>query len=202
MLVSKLLINETGYLVRRCKLQILLLMTYCIQATVSTFFGIAIVAAISRTLIRVYKFRRIYVDDYFLFLAVAALIGAVGLFYASVSELYMLEGIVTGKVLPPSNPFQRAVDTATYATTALVVGWTAIFAVKFSFLFYFRTLIKRMHNLTVWWWCVFVVCVPVAFTNIFGTFIVCPYVGVALGMTSSKAIIRHPQPNLSQQNAF
>ena len=184
MLAFHVLINETEYLVCRCKLQPLLLLTSCTQAVVSTFFGIAVIAALSRTVIRLYKFRRIYVDDVFLFLAVTALISSVGLFYASIPGLFMLEHFVLGKVLPPFNLFQIAVDTATYAITALIMAWTTIFAVKFSFLFYFRTLLKRTHKLRNWWWCVFVFCVPVAFTNIFGTFTVCPHVGMALCMLS------------------
>lgn len=156
-----------------------------------TFLSIAVIAAISRTVIRVYKFRRLYVDDYFLFLAVAALISSLGLF-ASLPGLYLLESFVTGKVLPPFNLLQIAIDIATYATTAAIMGQTAIFAVKFSFLFYIRTLVKRKHNLTIWWWCVFVVCVPAAFTTIFGTLIVCPYGGVALCMLSSENGSRHP----------
>ncbi len=141
-------------------------------------------------------------DDCFLFLAVAALAGSAGLFYAAEPGLYMFDAIVAGRLIPPVDFFQRAVNTATYGTTGLVMGWIAIFAVKFSFLFYFRTLVNRIHNLKTWWWCVFVICIPVAFTNIFGTFIVCPYVGSALCMLFFQIYDHVPLSNRSQQPAF
>ena len=162
------------------------MLTCTTQAVVSTFFGIAIIAAISRTIIRVHKFRRLFVDDYFLFLAVGTLSGSVGLFFVALPGLYLIEAITVGRTFPPLNVFQIAVDTSTWAFAGINMVWTAIFAVKFSFLFYFRTLVKRMHGMQIWWWCVFCFCVPVAFTNIFGDFMICPYVGSALGTLSSS----------------
>ena len=41
--------------------------------------------------------------------------------------------------------------------TATSLLWTVIFAVKLSFLFLFRTLLKRVKYLKIWWWCVFIV---------------------------------------------
>ena len=147
-----------------------------------TFFGIAILTSTTRTAIRIHKFRRLHIDDYFLFLAVAALIGATGLLIGSTSTIYYFTASLGGQAVPPADFLQKAANIATYATIAELLSWTTIYAVKFSFLFYFRSLIKRLPRLCIWWWCVAGTFVPLAFTTIFANFILCPNVGLALGM--------------------
>lgn len=137
-------------------------------------------AATARTAIRIHEFGRLHVDDYFLFLATAALIGSTGLFLKIIPSLYFFAKVILGHALPPKNSLQEAIHYSIYGTIGEVLCWTTIFAVKFSFLFYFRSLVRRLHNLTILWWCTFVILTPVAITMILGTFIVCPYVGSEL----------------------
>ena len=137
-------------------------------------------AATARTAIRIYKFGQLHVDDYFLFLATAALIGGTGLFLKMIPDLYLFAEVTLGHTLPPADILQEAIHDSTYASTGEVLCWTTIFAVKFSFLFYFRSLVRRLRNLTILWWCNLVILTPVAFTSIFGAFIVCPYIGSEL----------------------
>lgn len=59
--------------------------------------------------------------------------------------------------------------------TYYVMTWTTIFAVKFSFLFFFRVLIRRVHAVTLYWQIVSVVTVLVWVYCIAGAFIICPY---------------------------
>lgn len=59
--------------------------------------------------------------------------------------------------------------------TYYVMTWTAIFAVKFSFLFFFRVLIRRVRAITLYWQIVSVVTVLVWVYCIAGSFIICPY---------------------------
>ena len=105
--------------------------------------------AIARVTIRIYRFRRVYADDYFLFLALAALISSNALLFASVPELYLFASASTGQILPHKNFFQTVTDTAVFTTTAGIPSCITIFAVKFSFLFYFRLLVERLPRLTV-----------------------------------------------------
>lgn len=56
-----------------------------------------------------------------------------------------------------------------------VMTWTSIFAVKFSFLFFFRVLIRRVRAVTLYWQVVSVVTVLVWVYCIAGAFIICPY---------------------------
>jgi hypothetical protein len=57
------------------------------------------------------------------------------------------------------------------------MSWITIFAVKFSFLFYFRPLVDRLPKLTLLWRVTLAICIPVAISSMCSTFIVCPYVG-------------------------
>lgn len=68
-------------------------------------------------------------------------------------------------------------DTAVFASTAEILAWITIFAVKFSFLFYFRPLVDRLPRLTLLWRVALAFCIPVAITSMCSTWIVCPYVG-------------------------
>jgi hypothetical protein len=116
-------------------------------------------------------------DDYFLLLALVALISSNALFFAAVPELYLFASASLGQIPPHKNFFQAAADTALLACAGEILSWIIIFAVKISFLFYFRTLIERMYRLTIWWRIILAICIPVAIVSMCSTFIVCPYVG-------------------------
>ena len=122
-----------------------------------------------------HRFRRVHADDYFLFLALAALIGSNALFFASLPGLYFFASASTGQILLPKDFFHAATDTAVLVTTAQILAWITIFAVKFSFLFYFRTLVDRLPRLKMLWRVALAVCIPVAITSMCGNWIVCPY---------------------------
>ena len=137
-------------------------------------------AATARTAIRIRVFGQLHVDDYFLFLATAALIGSTGLFLRMIPSLYLFAEVIQGHALPPPDSLQEAIHDSTYASTGEVLCWITIYAVKFSFLFYFRNLVRRLSRLTRLWWCSLVILTLVTFPSILGTFLVCPYVGSEL----------------------
>ena len=147
------------------------------QATESVFLSVALLTAIIRTAVRVHHFRRLYLDDYFLFFGVASLVVSQGLFFASVPVYYLSYLVTVGKVRPPLDLLDHAKRVTVFSIVAEVLAWTTIFAIKLSFLFYFRLLIERLPRLEKWWWFVFAMTVLTAGTNIPGSFIVCPYTG-------------------------
>ena len=59
-------------------------------------------------------------------------------------------------------------------------------SVKFSFIFFFRNLIRRLTNLTRWWWFILAVHVPTAIIIICAVFIICP--------SFDESSIREPSP--------
>lgn len=80
------------------------------------------------------------------------------LIYVNLSHTYNVEA---GAHVPPTDFLQTAVRDEKFLDAALVFLWLAIFGVKFSFLVLFRSLVSRLRNMTIWWWCVFAVMVPV-----------------------------------------
>lgn len=143
-------------------------------------FGVACLAAIARTVIQLKKRRPLSVDDAFFAFSCVCLCASTILLYQLMSGLYFDQKVVSDpsavsfkmaiKIIPELLKVQRL----SYAH--LTLTWTAIFSVKFSFLFFFKLLIKRLTNLNVYWrvvvWInavVFVLCVS-------DIFIACPHI--------------------------
>ena len=147
------------------------------QATQGIFFALAVILAVLRITMRLYKFHRIYADDGFLIVAMAALISSHGLTFSSLADSYSFAHTFEAELPLSPETRERTTRTATYTTTSLVLAWITIFAVKLSFLYYFRTLVQRLPRLMIWWQIVLIVCIPVAVVSICATFIVCPYLG-------------------------
>lgn len=126
-------------------------------AAVGVFFGLALTLATARTAIRVYKFRQVFADDGFLFLSIITLVASTGLFYSTVPSQYHFAAAAAGLEPLPPDFLVVVAKTANIAYAAETLAWTTIFAVKFSFLFYFRGLIRRLQGLNVLWWCTLVV---------------------------------------------
>ena len=79
---------------------------------------------------------------------------ALGLYVQFMDSMYLLEAIIEGQNLPGVTfqifeseglRFHRLSD------VCLVLTWTATFAVKFSFLFFFKALISRVRFMGVLW---------------------------------------------------
>ncbi|MCJ1310453.1 hypothetical protein MMC25_004117 [Agyrium rufum] len=136
------------------------------QASVRSLFGVAIVLALGRFVVRVRTFNRLLVDDLILLFACLTLIASTSLTYIDlVNDIY--EQDTLDQVF--ENEKLQAIDT--------VLFWATIFAVKFSFLAFFRGLINRMSDLTKWWWCVLLITIPSAGICMCVNFIACPYIG-------------------------
>jgi len=96
---------------------------------------------------------RIFLSDAFLVFACACLCAGTGLLYRLTESLYLLQAL-------SENPFSVALppDFTNYLLTALkflfayqTVTWTVVFSVKFSFLAFFRPLVRRLAKLKMWW---------------------------------------------------
>ena len=138
-----------------------------------TFFGAAMLAVASRTFVRTYYLRKVSLDDYPFYIAVASLIASLSLILVFANSQYLFSRVAAG-VTPPSRLAQGAgANIVFYAIIGEMLCWLTIFAVKFSFLLYFRALIRRLPRVELWWWITLAILVPVAATATFGVFIVC-----------------------------
>lgn len=138
------------------------------------------IAAAARAFIRVHHLKLVHADDYFFFVAAAALIAGAGLFYAFIGTSYIFHAVSEGRTPPPPDFLQETENAATYALIAELLCWTTIFSVKFSFLFYFRALVHRLYRLEVWWWFTLAVFIPITAIIIPAPFIVCPHTGPSI----------------------
>ena len=142
-------------------------------------FGIALIAACARTVIRVRKFGRFFIDDYFFFLGIATLITGTGILYVIVPAQYAVIAVGAGggggEPLSPEF-FDKITANIVIAAAGATITWVTIFAVKFSFLFFFRTLVRRLKKLTIWWWFILAVMIPAAVTDIAAIYMGCPQV--------------------------
>jgi hypothetical protein len=115
--------------------------------------------------VRINAFRRLFVDDALVFLSWLALfINAV---LWQVSKDYLYEGIAvsTGQLLPPAD-FPRNMETYLRRSAAVIVLFnTGLWAIKLSFLIFFKRLVQNVKNQKIVWWTV------LAFTV--ATFFVC-----------------------------
>ena len=113
-------------------------MTDTEQVTSLIFFIISVVFTIGRIAIR-WRFKRsLAVDDAFLVFAVLCLAVSLGLVVQSISSLYLIEALITRSPSTsiPSDIFEQIARLRRLQMTFLILAFTAIFAVKFSFLFY------------------------------------------------------------------
>ena len=147
-------------------------------------FGFAILAAGLRTAIRLRYQKRLFVDDGFLFLAIVFLIASMVLLWFQFDEMYLAEALVTNQDPPPKLPknfFAQLIHFLKFSDAFLVLSWSSVLAVKFSFLFFFRSLIDRVPHMMYYWWTTVGITFCVWAFGCGAVFAPCPYFDFRLG---------------------
>ena len=131
------------------------------------------VLLIVRTVARARKKEPLHIDDGFSLLASMCLVVSYGL------DIYSAQWAFSGNALAEDTPnpeeiLQQASTIALYSVIGESFSWATIFLVKFSFLFVFRALVRRIGFLEILWWCTLAVCIPTACISISASFIACP----------------------------
>ena len=115
--------------------------------------GLATIFTIIRTIIRLHISRRIFMDDVFVYIALAVLI-AMGVLYTLImDELFEIVLVSEGR-LPPTASFAAGIPFFLKSQFAIIVlFWTTLWAVKFSFLLYYKKLFVGLpgHMQKCWW---------------------------------------------------
>lgn len=121
------------------------------------FSGVAILAAAGRITIHLRLRKRLGIDDYFLLASCTCLIAGTGVIYHGLSTIYFIGELSINPALAFSatrsgvnlvgemNFYQKI------KWSYMSLTWTSIFAVKFGFLSFFRTLINRVPHLYNFW---------------------------------------------------
>ena len=148
-----------------------------IQATIGILIGIALIVAIGRTIIRARTFKShgLTIDDGFFLLAVITFVAGIVITYIDMPRWYLQEYVAAGLAIAPPDyiPYLIYGERLEDAVTSLI-GATIV-SIKFSFLFFFRGLLRQQRKLLIWWWCIFTVLIPTAFIMLFAIFVVCAY---------------------------
>ena len=131
--------------------------------------------ALARTYIRARLNHRLYVDDALFLLAIVTLIAGTALTYVDIPYIYLQQNVESGAQAPPSDFVKRLIKSVKIQDSAVMLLSTAVFAVKLSFLIFFRSLLRRVKNLMIWWWCVLIIVVPSAIIMLCSNFISCSY---------------------------
>lgn len=150
------------------------------QGVLGTFSGIAIFSAAIRLIIRFRQLKAVRIDDY-LFLAAAMFkVTADGLLFACYAHepRAAYRGIQEAKFNKAI--IQKLGNQLTFAQLTDVFGWSTIFFIKLSFLFYFRILVNRLPKFQVWWWMNLGLLLPTTALMMCATFIVCPHLGISM----------------------
>jgi len=146
-----------------------------IQGFMITFLAIAILSALLRTGLRAHYYRSLGVDDFLLLFALCALGATAGVAW-TIKDLFYLQ-IYVGLEWQAPDPdfFERMLVFEQRVVVASALSWAAIYAVKFSFLLFFKKLVKKVRPLEVHWWVVFGVLLIGALTSIPMAVIICPH---------------------------
>lgn len=117
--------------------------------------GVAIFFTLIRTTIRLYLFRRLYADDICVYIALVSLLSTGVLITLIVPILFEFEYILHGQKGITTGFVQRVNYFLRMQFAIIVLFWTSIWGVKFSFLVWYRTLLAAPADRVALWWGVF-----------------------------------------------
>ena len=104
---------------------------------------------------RVRIFRRLHLDDVFVFGALIMTLANASLWQATSQQLYLSIAVSSGQIPLPPPDFLSQIYTFLHGELASLFLYIAsLWLVKFSFLWFFRGLGKKIRRQRMLWWCV------------------------------------------------
>lgn len=158
-----------------------------LQAVTGILFGFAIISYVTRAYIRARILKQFHVEDALLAFAVLLLVGSTAIGYITMPDQYRalrLQAILhdagsgndhTFEILQEFNQVDRDITAAKMENGVTTVWFFLLFAVKLSYLCFFRRLIYRVQSLNIWWWCVTAFTIPAGLVCIAAAWLTCPY---------------------------
>lgn len=131
------------------------LRAHFLQGVMWAGIALATIFTIIKTTIRLYILKRLFIDDVLVYIALSILI-VLGVLYTLVNDT-IFEIILVGMGEMPATPafFGRMTFFLKVQFAIIVLFWTALWAVKFSFLMYYKKLfIGLPGNMQKCWWAV------------------------------------------------
>ena len=124
-------------------------------------------------LARCYKSQGVAVDDGFFFLAITTFVSGTAMLYLDLPYIYLQENVEAGLRAAPADLVSQLIHGSKIGDAAMTLLGTTITSVKFSFLFFFRDLLRQQKKMLLWWWCIFVFLIPTSASLMFFVFISC-----------------------------
>lgn len=159
------------------------------KTTTIVFFIFAILSVLARTAIRLRYQKKLSIDDGFLYFAVVCLCAAVGLLWSFTDAMYFNQALFLSTQTPdfPSN-FQALLDFLEHrfhktSAAYLILAHTTIFSVKFSFLFFFRILVRRVQKMIIYWWTILGIMIFAWVVTLLVDILPCPYFDIRASKT-------------------
>lgn len=105
-------------------------------------------------------------------------------------SMFLMEELVTARLSPelPPDFLDQAARYQKLAYIYIALIWIAIFAVKFSFLLFFKNLVRCIRSMTIYWWITTVGTGIVWAFGIAQPFISCPYIDLRSGTYGSSLL--------------
>ena len=108
---------------------------------------------ISRVAARIKVFRRIYADDVMVLIACLFLMTNTLIWQTSKDDLYVTIAVASGQLYPPPPDIAERAQTYLRRSTAVIVlFYSGLWAIKLSFMLFFRRLGHNVRNQTLMWW--------------------------------------------------
>ncbi|KAF7876780.1 hypothetical protein EAF04_001863 [Stromatinia cepivora] len=140
--------------------------------------AVGLVSAICRFYVRFRIQKDFGLDDGFLLIGICCIVIALIMQYSiNMEPMYLAEALTHNPetaVMPPDF-LQQVFEFQKWITVILMLTWTSIMAVKFSFLFLFRKLIDRIRPLKIYWWIVTIITTGILGFGISVYYLACPY---------------------------
>jgi hypothetical protein len=153
-------------------------------------FGLAATGVILRTIRRLVLFRRLKLDDAFVWFALLCLSAAAACFIHSLFILILEDAIpMEPDVIVPINSVSALLSSISIIDAFLCTIWTCTFAVKGSFLALFWNLIQGLsREINTYYWVVVGYTFVTWLFLVVEPFILCPHFGVDGGMLSASTL--------------
>lgn len=107
-----------------------------------------------RLFVRVKAFRRLYWDDFLVILAWIFFLASAVIWQTQKSGTYSQFGLASGTLAPTPAVLSAFLDSQRGQLAVLFMFYSCLWAIKLSFLIFFRRLGQKVRGQKTWWWCV------------------------------------------------
>ncbi|OCL02291.1 hypothetical protein AOQ84DRAFT_369362 [Glonium stellatum] len=126
------------------------------KTTIALFFGFALISVAGRISFKTHARHKLALDDYILFFGCICSIAGTGLLYKECDNIFLWAAITKDSLLAQQFSHVQLHDIGitykNYVQAISALGWTTVFAVKFSYLSFFTQLTRAVPRIRHYHW--------------------------------------------------